>query len=167
MEAERRVRLVVVMGVAGAGKTTVGRALAARLAVPYADGDSFHAPGSIAKMASGRPLDDADRAPWLSAIADWLSRQRGAGAVVSCSALRRSYREQLRAQVPALTFLHLAAELDVLRARMVERPAHFMPLSLLPSQLATLEPLAADEPGVTLDAARSVEALVAEFLARG
>jgi gluconokinase len=167
MEAERRVRLVVVMGVAGAGKTTVGRVLAARLAVPYADGDSFHAPESIAKMTSERPLDDADRAPWLQAIADWLFCQRDSGAVVSCSALRRSYRELLRARVPALTFLHLAAELDVLRARMVERPEHFMPPSLLPSQLATLEPLAADETGMTLDAAQSVEALVTEFLARG
>ena len=102
-----RARLVVVMGVSGAGKTTVGTALAARLGVPYADGDGFHAPDSVAKMARGEPLDDVDRVPWLDAIADWLRAHADRGAVVSCSALRRAYRARLSAAAPATTYLHL------------------------------------------------------------
>jgi gluconokinase len=168
--AEKRqehARLVVVMGAAGAGKTTLGIELAARLGVPYADGDCFHSSASIAKMMSGTPLSDDDRAPWLQAIASWLERQREHGAVASCSALRRCYRDLLRARLPTLTFLYLAAEPELLLARTTARTDHFMPTSLVASQLATLEPLEPDELGLTLDASRPVEELLAEFLAHG
>lgn len=164
---EARVRpLVVVMGVSGAGKTHIGAALAARLSVEYGDGDAFHSPGNIAKMARGVPLDDEDRAPWLSAIGRFLHERRERGAVVSCSALRRRYRDQLRAIEPGLCFLHLTAEPQLVERRVATRGDHFMPPSLVASQFAILQPLAADEPGVTIDARLAPERIVAEFLAR-
>ena len=151
---------VVVMGVAGAGKTTAGHALAAELGVTYADGDDFHPPANVQKMAAGRPLDDGDRAPWLQAVGAWLA-QHPAGAVVSCSALRRTYRDQLRAEAPAAFFVHLSGDLAVATARVVERPDHFMPASLVASQGALLEPLMPDEAGVTVDMTMSVPQIVA------
>ncbi len=122
----------VVMGVAGSGKSTVAALLAARLGVPFADGDAFHPPANLAKMAAGTPLDDADRAPWLAAIAAWLAAHPG--AVVACSALRQRYRDQLPAR-----FIYLRGSREVLAARLAARRDHFFPLALLDSQLALLE----------------------------
>jgi gluconokinase len=143
--------VVVVMGVAGTGKTTVGRLLAERLGVPYAEGDEFHPPANIAKMSAGTPLDDEDRAPWLDLIGAWAHERRGTGGVVSCSALKRVYRDRLRAAAPGLFFVHLSGERDLIERRMTARKGHFMPRSLLDSQFAALEPLAADETGVVVD----------------
>jgi gluconokinase len=151
--------IVYVMGVSGSGKSTVARLLAAELGCPFADGDDLHPRSNVARMRAGHPLTDTDRAPWLAAIATWAHRQRG-GAVVACSALRRSYRDVLRAGAPAACFALLSAERTVLAARIAHRPGHFMPLSLLDSQLATLEPLEPDEDGVTLDAGRAPEQAV-------
>lgn len=159
-------RLLVVMGVAGAGKTRIGTELARRLALEYGDADAFHPPANVVKMASGHALDEADRAPWLDAIGAWLYARRAVGAVVSCSALRRSYRDRLRARVPELSFVHLAADVEVIRERVAARPDHFMPVSLVESQFAILEPLAADERGVTVDARLPPPQIVEDLLAR-
>ena len=164
-ETDPQPRLVVVTGVAGAGKSHIGRALAARLSLAYRDGDDFHSETNITKMAGGVALGDEDRGPWLRAIAVWLRAHRDVGAVVSCSALRRSYRDQLRALEPGLCFLYLAADRELIRARVAARREHFMPASLIDSQFAILEPLAADEPGVTVDARRTPEEIIAELLA--
>ena len=150
------------MGVSGCGKTTVGAALARRLCVPFADADDFHPPANIDKMSRGEPLDDRDREPWLDAIGRWLG-ERPDGAVASCSALKRAYRDRLREQARGLTFLHLAGDPGLLARRQAGRPDHFMPASLLDSQLAALEPLGPDEPGSTVDIDRSVEAIVAAY----
>jgi len=157
-------RLVVVMGVAGSGKSAVGAALADRAGWPFRDGDSFHSVANIDKMSHGIPLDDADRAPWLAEVGRWLAAHDGAGAVVSCSALKRAYRDRLRAAAPTAVFVHLHGDVDVLYGRLVARPGHFMPPSLLASQLADLEPLAPDEPGVVLDLAASIDSLVDQTL---
>jgi gluconokinase len=147
---------VVVMGVTGCGKSTVGAALAARLGVPYADGDGFHNAANVAKMSAGVPLDDEDRWPWLRAIGAWLAARDG---VVSCSALKRAYRDVLREQAPDTFFVHLHGDRDTVRRRVAGRAAHFMPASLVDSQFAALEPLGADEHGVTLDLAAPVDDL--------
>jgi gluconokinase len=149
---------IVVMGVSGSGKTVVGRALAARLGLPYADGDDFHSAANIAKMKSGLPLDDADRAPWLDAVGAWLAERDG---VVSCSALRRAYRDRLRCFAPQALFVQLNVDPRVLKERVEARQGHFMPSSLLGSQLATFEPLAPDEHGIILDNTRGTPADVA------
>ena len=139
---------VVVMGVSGSGKSTVARALAERLGCELLEGDDLHPPANVAAMAAGRPLTDADRRPWLDAIGSWMDRRaaEGVGAVVTCSALRRSYRDRLRHGRPHVTFCHLTVDPAVLERRMTSRSGHFMPASLLPSQLATLEPLGPDQP---------------------
>ena len=144
--------VIVVMGVSGSGKSTVGRALAERLGWRFAEGDEFHSAANIAKMRAGVALTDEDRWPWLDAIGDWISAKEAGGesAVVTCSALRRVYRDLLREGRPHVRFLHVTAESDVIQDRMEHRPGHYMPSSLLPSQLATLEPLGDDEPGVTI-----------------
>ncbi|RJO73825.1 gluconokinase [Nocardia panacis] len=152
------------MGVSGSGKSTVGALLAARLGVDYAEGDEFHPPANVAKMSAGIPLTDADRTPWLDLIATWLTAHRERGGVVSCSALKRSYRDRLRAAAPEAFFLHLAADRAELMARMTGRAGHFMPASLLDSQLAALEPLTVEEKGTTLDATRAPAELVDEAL---
>ena len=142
--------LVVVMGVSGSGKTTVGIELAALLGVPFVDADDLHPAANVAKMAAGHPLHDLDREPWLRLVGEQLG-QAPAGLVVACSALKRSYRETLLAAAPGLRFLYLSADPALLVERMSQRTGHFMPATLLDSQLATLEPLATDEPGVTLE----------------
>ncbi|GAA3552930.1 gluconokinase [Streptomyces osmaniensis] len=149
--------VVVVMGVAGTGKTTIGPLLAARLGVPYAEGDDFHPQANIAKMSAGVPLDDDDRWPWLDAIGTWAHERAGLGGVVSCSALKRSYRDRLRAEAPGVVFVHLSGDQPLIEDRMAHRQGHFMPTALLDSQFATLQPLQADEAGVAVDVAGSPE----------
>ncbi|WP_027932326.1 gluconokinase [Amycolatopsis thermoflava] len=151
--------VIVVMGVAGSGKTTVGSALAERLGVEYAEADAFHPPANIAKMSSGHPLDDDDRWPWLHAIAAWISDHQATGGVVSSSALKRRYRDVLRTGGD-VWFLHLDAPRDVLAERMQGRTGHFMPVSLLDSQLADLEPLETDERGLIADILEAPSAIV-------
>lgn len=143
--------VVVVMGVAGTGKTTVGPLLATALGVPYAEGDDFHPPANIAKMSAGTPLDDDDRWPWLDAIGRWAHGRAGLGGVVSSSALKRAYRDRLRAAAPDAVFLHLTGDRALIERRMAGRRGHFMPTALLDSQFATLQPLGDDEAGVTVD----------------
>lgn len=156
--------LVVVMGISGSGKTTVGALLAQRLGVAYADGDAFHSATNIAKMRGGVPLTDEDRGPWLDAIGAFLWEHRDRGAVVSCSALRRRYRDVLTAAAPATVYLHLDGSAALIHERLARREGHFMPVSLLASQLAALEPLDPDERGLKLDISRGPEQLVDSFL---
>lgn len=141
-------RCYVVMGVAGCGKSSVGAALARRCGMRFVDADDLHPPANVAKMASGRPLTDADRAPWLRDVGQTFLRTQGP-AVIACSALKRSYRDIIRAQSPEpVAFIHLSAPPEVIAPRMQARADHFMPPALLQSQFATLEPLGADETGV-------------------
>ncbi|MEU8949130.1 gluconokinase [Streptomyces sp. NPDC048489] len=154
--APERPPIVVVLGVSGSGKSTVGRALAADLGVPFVEGDDAHPAANIARMAAGHPLDDADRAPWLRTLARRVRRaaEAGEGLVLACSALRRAYRDELRAAAgPGLWCLCLALDRDTARDRVARRTGHFMPARLIDSQFETLEPLAEDEPGLTVDAA--------------
>ncbi|GAB2937415.1 gluconokinase [Rhodococcus aerolatus] len=152
----------MVMGVSGSGKTTVAEALAERLGVVAAEADEFHPEANIEKMRAGHPLDDDDRAPWLAAIADWLAEQVDAGraAVITCSALKRRYRDTLRGAGPEVVFLHLAGPEEVVAERMGGRRGHFMPTALLDSQYADLEPLGDDEGGLTADVTRPVADIV-------
>ena len=154
---------LVVMGVSGSGKSTVGAALAQRLRVPFADADDFHPQANIEKMSAGHPLDDSDRHPWLEAIGVWLAEHPD-GGVMSCSALKRKYRDQLRHGAHEVAFLLLHGSPEVIRKRQASRPGHFMPASLLSSQFATLEQLAPDEHGVTIDVDQSVDAIVEQYL---
>lgn len=145
-------RVIVVMGVAGTGKTTVGRLLADALALPYAEGDAFHPAANVAKMSAGTALDDADRRPWLDSIGEWMRNRAGhGGGVVAASSLKRVYRDRLRSISPGTVFVHLTGERPLIEERMAARKGHFMPTTLLDSQFATLEPLQADEPGVVVD----------------
>lgn len=156
---------IVVMGVSGSGKSTVGAALAQRLRVPFADADDFHPPANIAKMTAGHPLDDQDRYPWLETIGRWLADHPG-GGVMSCSALKRSYRDQLRQHCPDLRFLHLTGSPEVIARRQASRPGHFMPASLLASQFDTLEPLGDDEHGTAIDIDQSIDAIIETYMSR-
>lgn len=146
---------VVVMGVSGSGKSTVGEQVAQRLGIPFVDGDALHPAANVAKMASGVPLTDEDRIPWLRAVGHALAETSPDGAVVACSALKRAYRDLIRAEAPDAVFAELDGDRALLAARMAARPGHFMPVSLLDSQLATLEPLQPDEDGVRLDVSRA------------
>ncbi|MFF7699981.1 gluconokinase [Streptomyces lydicus] len=157
--------VIVVMGVAGTGKTTIGPLVAAGLGVPYAEGDDFHPPANIAKMSAGVPLDDADRGPWLDAIGAWAHGRAGRGGVVSSSALKRSYRDRLRAAAPGAVFLHLTGDRALIEARMAGRKGHFMPAALLDSQFATLEPLGDDEAGVAVDVSGTPQEIAARAVA--
>src|SRR5215218_1642283 len=139
----------LVMGVSGVGKSSVAAELVARTGWVFAEGDEFHPERNRAKMASGRPLDDDDRWPWLRSLAAWIGEQEAAGrnAIVTCSALKRSYRDLLRDGHPSVRFVHLLAPPELIKNRVDARRGHYMPPSLLASQLDTLEPLAPDEPG--------------------
>ena len=154
------------MGVSGSGKSTVGAALAQRLRVPFADADDFHPEANVAKMSAGHALNDEDRHPWLDAIGDWLANHCGEGGVMSCSALKSQYRDQLRKHCPQVRFLHLSGSPEVIGRRQASRPGHFMPASLLASQFDTLEPLEADEHGVVVDVDQDIDAVVENYLTR-
>lgn len=153
---------LVVMGVSGSGKTTVGRLLAERLGRVFADADDFHTPVNVAKMHGGHALTDGDRAPWLLALAAWIAEYdaEGTPTVLACSALKRAYRDALRKAPGRVRFVHLAPSPADIAARMRARTGHFMPPELLASQLADLEPLGADEDGVTVEPAEGPEATV-------
>jgi len=156
--------LVVVMGVSGSGKTTVGELLAQRLRVEYGEADDFHPEANKQKMSAGVALDDDDRRPWLVAVGGWLADHEGRGAVATCSALKVAYRDLLRQRAPGTVFLHLTASPEVLAERMGRREGHFMPVTLLDSQLDTLEDLAVDEPGLAVEATERPEVIVDRFL---
>lgn len=155
---------VVVMGVSGVGKTTVGKILADRLTLPFGEGDDFHSEHNIAKMSAGEPLTDADRWSWLEAIGTWLDDHAASGAVVACSALKRSYRDILRNHARDVWFLHLTGSHELLRQRIAGRKGHFMPPSLERSQWQTLEPPGEDEQAITVDVANPPEQVVSQFL---
>jgi gluconokinase len=151
------------MGVSGSGKSTVGAALAQRLRVPFADADDFHPPANIEKMSAGHPLNDDDRRPWLESIGKWLAHHSD-GGVMSCSALKRAYRDQLRDHCRDVRFLHLSGTPEVIGRRQASRPGHFMPASLLASQFETLEPLATDENGVAIDVDQNIDSIVDQYV---
>jgi threonine dehydratase len=159
---------IIVMGVSGSGKTTVAQGIAEAMRWTFAEGDDFHPAANVAKMAAGHPLTDEDRWPWLQAIRAWLDQQAegGRSVVVTCSALKRSYRDLLRDGRPGIRFCELDAPSDLISDRLSLRQGHYMPPSLLPSQFATLEPLQPDEPGVRVSVAASLDVIVADALAQ-
>ena len=157
---------IVVMGVSGAGKSTLGRALADALGYGFVEGDALHPAANVAKMAAGIPLDDADRWPFLENVAAALVAGRGAGVVASCSALKRGYRDLLRSRAGPITFVLPMLDRAGLEGRIAGRAGHFMPASLLDSQLATLDPPGADENAIIVDGTLAVTAQVCAVLAR-
>ena len=155
-------RRVVIMGVSGCGKSSVGAGLAARLGLNYRDGDDLHPPENVAKMRAGMPLTDGDRWPWLDRVGQVLLAE--APVIVGCSALKRAYRDRIRTAAGGpVTFVHLAGSQEVIAARMALRQGHYMPLSLLDSQFAALEPPAAEE-AITVSIDQPLEAIVADIL---
>ncbi|MCY7379227.1 MAG: gluconokinase [Gemmatimonadaceae bacterium] len=158
----------VVMGVSGAGKSVIGSAFAESLGVDFVEGDRFHPARNIERMSAGIPLTDDDRAGWLGALAARLARSNsmGTGLVMTCSALKRAYRDVLRAGTPDLRIVYLRGPQHLLAERLAGRAGHFMPQSLLESQLDTLEPPADDEDAWVYDIARSPEAIVSDLVAR-
>jgi gluconokinase len=161
-----RTTTVVVMGVSGSGKSTVMGVLAHDLGWATAEADEFHSPANVEKMRSGTPLTDADRQPWLEAIASWVGRRERAheNAVVTCSALKREYRDLLRRGHPSVWFAHLVVPSTEIEDRLALRRGHYMPASLLNSQLEALEPLEEDEPGAVIAASRPTGEIAAEIL---
>ena len=159
--------IVVVMGVAGCGKTTVGEALARILRWRFQEGDALHPPANVAKMAGGTPLTDEDRWPWLATIADVMATWRSAGqsGVVTCSALKRAYRDALRRGQTDVRILHLAGTRDLIASRLATRRGHFMPATLLDSQYAALEPPGPEEATLTQNIALPPEHLAAQAVA--
>jgi gluconokinase len=162
-----RLAAVVVMGVSGAGKSTVGKLIAARLGCPFRDADSFHPKANIEKMASGQPLTDEDRWPWLKAIAAWIAEHRAAGTscVVTCSALKRAYRDIVTGKQRAdVRLVYLKGDFDLIEARLKARKGHFMPPELLRSQFAALEEPGADEQPITVSIDATPEEIAAAVL---
>ncbi|WP_150123444.1 gluconokinase [Halotalea alkalilenta] len=158
---------VIFMGVSGSGKTTAAQAFAQRMGWAFAEADEFHPQANIDKMSAGIPLQDEDRWPWLRDIRDWISAKGEAGenVVLTCSALKRSYRDLLREAECDVRFVLLDVDYEVLTERMRSRKGHYMPVSLLDSQLATLERLTADEPGETINAESTPESIVDQVIA--
>lgn len=155
-------RRLVIMGVSGCGKSSVGAELAVRLGLNYRDGDDLHPPENVAKMRAGMPLTDGDRWPWLDRVGQVLLAE--APVIVGCSALKRAYRDRIRTAAGGpVTFVHLAGSQEVIAARMALRQGHYMPLSLLDSQFAALEPPAAEE-AITVSIDQPLEAIVADIL---
>ena len=155
-------RRVILMGVSGCGKSTVGEGLAQRLGWRFVEGDSLHPPENVAKMAAGQALDDADRAGWLGTLAELLGQAQsaGQGLVISCSALKRSYRERLRGGDPQVLFVHLSGSRELIAQRIANRTHRYMPASLLESQFDTLQPPTDDEPALSLDVRLPPSALI-------
>ncbi|MBO1766057.1 gluconokinase [Allobranchiibius sp. GilTou38] len=161
---DERPQFVIVMGVSGSGKTTIATALATRLGWDFAEGDDFHPEANVEKMAHGVPLTDEDRWPWLRAIGAWMDEhaREGRSAVVTCSALKRAYRDLLREGRDRVRFCCIDVPVEELERRLAVRTGHYMPASLLPSQLATLEALQPDEPGVVVHAHGDPQHVVTE-----
>ena len=158
-------RKIVVMGVTSTGKTEMGRRIAAALDVPFIDGDDLHPRSNVEKMAQGVPLEDADRWPWLDRVGEALAEAEGT-VVLACSALKRAYRDRIRAKAGPVRFVHLTGPKRVIAERMKMRVEHFMPVSLLDSQLATLEPPGPDEDAIEADIRRPPDELTAQVAAR-
>ncbi len=159
--------VLVTMGVSGAGKTTLGEQLASRLGWPFKEGDELHPPANVAKMKSGQPLDDADRAPWLAAVGDWIDRWVAAGqdGVISCSALKRAYRDTLDGGRPAVRFVFIDLDEATIAERLKGRQHAYWPPALLHSQFETLEAPAADEPVIVVDGHTPQDAQVERVVA--
>lgn len=160
-------RVLVVMGVSGSGKTSIAEGLRDKLDWSFQEGDQLHSKENVAKMAAGTPLTDEDRGPWLDTCANWI-RERckaGEGGLLTCSALKRVYRERLARDNPHVWFLYLKVPESVLRARLAARKGHYMPSSLLPSQLAILEEPASDEPALIVPVEQTVDQTVADAIA--
>lgn len=153
---------IVLMGVAGCGKSSVGAALSDLLGIPYIDGDDLHPAANVEKMRAGHPLTDADRWPWLDACAATLARGE---TILGCSALKRAYRDRLRG-AGGVTFVHLSGPRDLIAARMAQRSGHYMPLSLLDSQFAALEPPQADEAAITISIDQPTRSIAAAIAAQ-
>lgn len=158
---------IVLMGVSGSGKTVIGRLLAERLGWAFRDADEFHPEANVAKMRAGNPLDDADRGPWLDALAAVLRAAVAGGPplVLACSALKRAHRVRLGLPAAGVRLVHLAGSPEVIRKRIEQRAGHFMPASLLDSQLAALEPPGADEHAIVVDVSPAQEAIVQRIMA--
>lgn len=160
--------VIVVMGVASSGKTSLGERLAQHLGWPFRDADSFHPPENVAKMSSGTPLTDEDRKPWLAAIAAWIDELRASGGngIVTCSALKRAYRRVIVGDRPDVALVYLRGSRELIGRRMAARQHHFMPPALLDSQFATLEEPGEDERPLVVSVEDSKEAIVEEVLQR-
>lgn len=158
--------ILVVMGISGSGKSTVGGILAGRLGWKLEEGDDLHPPTNVAKMASGVPLTDEDRWPWLDRVAEWIQRQTAAGSpgIITCSALRRAYRDRLRGD--NVVFVHLTGSRETVGRRLTARTDHFMPSALLDSQIAALEPLEPDENALVVDIGRAADEAATEIIQR-
>jgi gluconokinase len=154
---------IVVMGVTGCGKTTVGFALAEKLGITFIDSDDLHSVENKRKMSSGTPLNDSDRQPWLQAVSDTL--QSHEKIVVACSALKKTYREKILVGAPTTQFIHLVGSQELISARLSERSHEFMPIELLDSQFQTLEPLKQSEGGKAIEISQSIEEIVDEITA--
>ena len=159
--------VLVLMGVSGSGKTTVARIIAERLHWAFEEGDALHPPANVAKMAAGHPLTDEDRAPWLAKVADWVDARLDAGesGVITCSALKRKYRELIDRRGERVEFVYLHGSRELIATRLATRQGHFMPSSLLDSQFATLEEPAADEPVIRVEIGAAPESVAADVLA--
>lgn len=160
--------VIVVMGVEGSGKTTIGSVLARRLGWPFEEGDALHPQANVDKMRAGHPLTDADRRPWLEAVTAWVEARLDAGenGVITCSALKRAYRDMIDRRGHDVVFVFLRGSRETVAARLGERHGHFMPAALLTSQLADLEPPADDESAITVDIGRPPDAIADEIIAR-
>jgi carbohydrate kinase (thermoresistant glucokinase family) len=158
--------VLVLMGVSGCGKTTIGQLLAERLRWPCEEGDALHPPANVAKMAAGHPLDDDDRAPWLARVADWVDARLDAGqcGVITCSALKRSYRALIARRGEGVEFVYLHGSRALVASRLQGRQGHFMPSSLLDSQFATLEEPAADEAAIRVEIGAAPEAIAGDIV---
>jgi gluconokinase len=162
-----RPRHIVVMGISGSGKTTIATHLTEQLGWTFAEADEFHPAANIEKMTAGTPLTDEDRWPWLESMREWMTGEARAGrsTIVTCSALKRSYRDLLVAADGDVSFVHLSGDPDLIRERMNSRSGHFMPASLLPTQISALEPLEADEPGLTIENVGAPEEVTGRIVA--
>ena len=162
-----RPSVIVVMGVTSSGKTSLGERLAARLGWPFRDADSFHPPENVAKMSGGTPLTDEDRKPWLAAIAAWIDdlRARGEHGIVTCSALKRAYRQVIVGDRPDVTLVYLKGSRELIGRRMATRQHHFMPPALLDTQFATLEPPIADARTLVIDVGPTPDEIIEKIVA--